>query len=182
MRSATFAASGGRRWTLRTDFCRSQILDAILHVGGFEHFPDQFQGVDQLADGSALLMAVGDAPMRTALIVKVEKVRVACDEHSLLGHHELPVDFIIHTDEIPFRRRADIDSAPSQSRCNGWVNVLVEMEANRPSHWWPPAFQRVAKPIVDASGSPNPTRPACRVESRRGGPSSTTVRRKRPPS
>ena len=173
---------GHPRLFLSAVFCASQILDMVLHVGGFEHFPDQFQGVDQLADGSTLLMAVGDAPVRAALIVKVEKVRVARDEHSLLGHHELPVDFVIHADEIPFRRRADIDSAPSQSRCNGRVNVLVEMEADRPSHWWRPVFRRVAKPTVDASGLPNPTRPACRVESRRGGPSSTTARRKRPPS
>ena len=120
--------------------------------------------------------------MWSALIVKVEKVRVARDVYSLLGHHELPVDFVIHADEIPFRRRADIDSAPSQSRRDGRVNVLVETEADRPSHWSRPVFRRVAKPTVDASESPNPTRSACRVESRRGGPSSTTARRKRPPS
>ncbi len=181
-RPRKFAASSRRRLFVSAAFYVSQKLDVVLHVGGFKHFPVQFQGVNQLDDGSTLLMAVGNAPVRAALIVKVEKVRVARDEHSLLGHDELPVDFVIGTDVIPFRRRTDIDSAPSQSRRNGRGNVLVEMEADRPSLLWRPVFRRVAKPTVDASGSPNPTRPACRVESRRGGPSSTKTRRKRPPS
>src|SRR5881296_923835 len=143
----------------------SQILDAVFHVVRFEHFPDQFQGMDQLADGSALLMAIGDAPVRAALIVKVEKVQLVRDEHSLLGHHELPVDFVVLSDEISFRCHADINSAPSQSRGNGWVYVFVKMEADCPSHSWQPAFRQAVKPTVDACESPYPIPPACPVES-----------------
>ncbi len=52
----------------------------IPHIGGFEDLPNQFEKTDDFADGSTLLMTIGNSRVLSAGIVQTQKVGIVCED------------------------------------------------------------------------------------------------------
>ena len=110
-------------------------LDPIHHLLRLVNLPDEYEHRDDFADALRVLVAVGDAGMGNCSGVKLQEIPVLGENDSPKRQGISNLLLIARMQEPDIGRSGDIDATASQTAGNGWMAVLIEVEANRPSHW-----------------------------------------------
>jgi hypothetical protein len=129
------AKSTGPRTERGKSKVRLKELDSTPHLIGFVDFPDEDQTPDDLTQTERILGTIDDARVLGASRLEAEKIGVVSDYHAVLGEPIRGLLFILGFKEPCFLRGGDIDAAAPKSVGDGGVATLIQVVANRPSHW-----------------------------------------------
>ena len=90
---------------------RLKKLHPILHLLCGKEFPDKGKAINDVANGTALLPAVGDARMPNACGVEAEEVVVLGEDDTPLGESEGHMPFVGGLEESCVSRGGYVDTS-----------------------------------------------------------------------
>jgi hypothetical protein len=119
---------GGQRTSISADEWLNE-LDVIAHVLGLKDFPEEGKGTNDIPDGAALLVAVGNPCVLGLAVVKGQEVLVVGVHHAALRKGKGKVGVVLGTEQPRIRRGRYVDAAAAKAGGDGIRRVLVKMEA-----------------------------------------------------
>jgi hypothetical protein len=102
---------------------------------GLVDFPNENQSLDDLAETERVLGAIENAGMGYLCGLKAKEIRVVSEYGPVLSEPISGLQFVLGLDEPGFLRRGDVDFATAKTVGNSRIAALIQVEANRPSHW-----------------------------------------------
>jgi hypothetical protein len=110
-------------------------LDVVHHFLRFIDFPNKNQSLDDLAEAKRVFGSVNDAGMWYLCSLQAKEIGIVSEYDPGFSKPISGLLFILGLNKSDFLRRGNVDFATAKTSGYSRVTALIQVEANRPSHW-----------------------------------------------
>ena len=112
-------------------FVESEKLNLAAHFFAGATCVKQEQHIEMFAERIFIAVAVDNTGVFPALPTKTEKIVIVGHDDSILVQSESDVTGIVGTKQARVGRHGDINTMCAQANGDAWMNMFIQMEANR---------------------------------------------------